>query len=195
MNKPTSETTEGALYRIIASAIAMTSHSSREIQEAIAYLAEDSRINPKSVYELRELLYAEDGIVRIDAAAILAKRDGPFAEDVIPVLVAVLDVYLDLRDQVESYFHVALALSALKEYGPSVQPFERSIWPYLYVIEDEFIQKLAIDVLSNIAMKSDATWMALCLMANHSNSNLREHTRMVMSSQEFRGNAMKSNKE
>ena len=78
-----------------------------------------------------------------------------------------------------------MALSALKEYGDQILPYEKSIWPYLHIVQDTCLQKIAINTLSRIAVHSNASWTMLCLMANHENGELREHTRQLMKSDEF----------
>ncbi len=179
------ESFESALNRVFASAVSMVTEDEEKYTDALNYLVEDSRVNDKSVKELKRLIYAKDGVVRISAAATLAKRNAAYPSDVIPVLLTVLDVYLKNRDSVDNNLYPALALSALKEYGDQILPYEKSIWPYLHIVQDTCLQKIAINTLSRIAVHSNASWTMLCLMANHENGELREHTRQLMKSDEF----------
>ena len=88
------ESFESALNRVFASAVSMVTEDEEKYTDALNYLVEDSRVNDKSVKELKRLIYAKDGVVRISAAATLAKRNAAYPSDVIPVLLTVLDVYL-----------------------------------------------------------------------------------------------------
>ena len=96
------------------------------------------------------------------------------------MLTTVLDVFLKLRDEVENNLYAALALAAMKEYGREASAYEHLVWPYLHVIADDTIQKLAIDVVANVAKYSNASWTILYLMAHQMNDDLREYAKALM---------------
>lgn len=135
--------------------------------------------------KLRELLFDDDGSIRILAAEALSKTKS-FPEEAIPVLQAVLDVCKENNMINERKDLLRITLGSLVNFEENSVLAENSIWPYVYTQNDINLQMYAIKAISKIAKVSDASWTILCLLCHHDNNEISDFTKDLMNSEDFK---------
>jgi hypothetical protein len=165
-----------------ARAVDSSDYSSRA--DAVLELRELAVDSSSARDELRRLIREGDGGVRVLAAEALA-RTASFPDEVLPVLIATLDVYRErgLTEASEPWARVALG--SIAKYGPESIMAEESVWPYLYAQHDTNLQMYAITAISRMAKASPASWTILCVMCQHANQVIRDFSRDLMNSDSF----------
>ena len=63
---------------------------------------------------------------------------------------------------------------------------EKNVWDYLYTQNNVNLILYAIKALAKIAKVSTASWTILCLMCHHENESIRNFSRDLMKSKEFK---------
>ena len=91
---------------------------------------------------------------------------------------------IEITDIIEPW--IRICLGALFNYGEASLSSERIAWKYLYTQPNENLVLYAIRLVSRFAKISDPSWTILCLLCKHQNSRIREYTRDLMRSEEFK---------
>jgi hypothetical protein len=127
---------------------------------------------------LRNLIYDDDGAIRMLAAEALSKTRA-YPEDSVPVLKTVLDVTFENNLFEKARDWLFIALGALGNYGEYAVEAEESAWPYLYAQEDLQIKLRTMNFLSKVAPFSAASRSILKLLRSHVNKEIRKYAEQI----------------
>jgi hypothetical protein len=153
--------------------------------KGMAYLREESKNSEIVRQKIRDLIYDDDGCIRILAAESLSLTQS-YSSDAIPLLEAALEVGMQMEITDKSEPWLRICLGALYNYGEASIPTERIVWQYLYAQTNENLILYAIRLVSRFAKFSDPSWTILCLLCKHQNSTIREYAREIMRGEEFK---------
>lgn len=147
-------------------------------------LREESQRSDLARAKLRDLIYDDDGSIRILAAEALSTTQS-YPSDAIPLLEAVLEVgcTMEITDGVEPW--IRICLGALFNYNEAASSSEILVWPYLYAQPNTNLILYATRLVSLFAKFSDASRTILCLLCQHHDSHIRNYARELMSSESF----------
>jgi len=153
--------------------------------KGMVYLREESKGSELARSKLRELIYDDDGCIRMLAAEALSLTQS-YPSDAIPVLEVALEVAqpMEITGAVEPWLRICLG--ALFNYGDVAISSEGIVWQYLYAQPNQNVMLYAVRLVSRFARFSDASWAILCLLCQHQNSRIQNYARELMSSEEFK---------
>ena len=175
------------LFKALSS-LSSTDYATRT--EGMVHLREESLQSDIARSKLRDLIYDDDGCIRILAAEALSLTQS-YPSDAIPVLEATLEAGTDVEitDKVEPW--IRICLGALYNYGEAAKSAESLAWPYLYAQPSKNLTLYAARFISRFAGSTDATWTILCLLCRHEDPEIRNYVREIMKSDEFRDDIVK----
>jgi hypothetical protein len=148
-------------------------------------LREEGKASTLARSKLRELIYDNDGCLRILAAEALSHTQS-HPLDAVPVLETALDVgrSMEITKSLETWLR--LCLGALYNFGDKALSAERSVWPYLHTQPNINLMLYATRVVSRFAKSSGASWTIFCLLCHHQDLTIRDYARKLMNSEEFK---------
>ncbi len=155
------------------------------IYNTIKELRELSYSSIKAKEKLLELIYSENIHIKIHAAESLSFTKS-YPEEVIPVFQAFLDVAREQNKIAEMDGWLRLCLDSIGRYKEKAILAEKNIWEYLYTQNNVNLILYAIKALTKVAKVSTASWTILCLMCRHENETIKEFSRDLMKSDEFK---------
>ena len=155
------------------------------IYNNIKRLRELSYSSEKSKETLLKLVYSNNVHTKIHAAESLSYTKS-YPEEVVPVFQAFLDVAREQNKIDEMDGWLRMSLGSLARYEEKAILAEKNIWEYLYTQNNLNLILYAIKALSKVAKVSTASWTILCLMCRHENETVREFSKDLMKSDEFK---------
>lgn len=153
-------------------------HTMKELRE-LSFTSQTAR------EKLLTLIYSDNVHTKIHAAESLSYTKS-YPEEVIPVFQTFLDVALKQNkiDDVEGW--LTLSLGSIARFEEEAIKAEKNVWEYLYTQNNVNLILYAIKALAEIAKVSTASWTILCLMCHHENESIRNFSRDLMKSKEFK---------
>ena len=135
--------------------------------------------------KLLSLIYSDNVHTKIHVAESLSFTKS-YPEEVIPVFQTFLDVAREQNkiEDVEGWLRFSLGSIARFEEEAIIA--EKNVWEYLYTQDNINLILYAIKALAKIAKVSTASWTILCLMCHHENESIRNFSRDLMKSKEFK---------
>jgi hypothetical protein len=168
---------------ILFQSIRYLNDSDYEIRtKGMAQLREESKRSELARSKLRDLIYDDDGCLRMIAVEALSlTQSHPL--DAIPVLERALEVGrpMEITDAIEPWLRICLG--ALFNYGDTALSAKSIVWQYLYAQPNQNLILYAVRVVSLFSKLSDASWTILCLLCQHHVSHIRNYARELMSSE------------
>jgi len=155
------------------------------IHSTIKELRELSYSSNKAKEKLLELIYSENIHTKIHSAESLSFTKS-YPREVIPVFQAFLDVGREQNKINEMDGWLRLCLGSLARYEENAILAENNIWDYLYTQNNINLILYAIEALAKISKVSTASWTILCLMCRHEDKTIRDFSRSLMNSDEFK---------
>jgi len=155
------------------------------IYNTIKDLRELSYSSNEAKEKLLEFIYSENIHTKIHAAESLSFTKA-YPEEVIPVFQAFLDVAREKNKIEEMDGWLRLCFGSIARYEETGILAERNIWEYLYTQNNVNLILYAIKALAKIAKVSNASWTILCLMCRHENETIKEFSKDLMKSEEFK---------
>ncbi len=135
--------------------------------------------------KLLSLIYSDNVHTKIHAAESLSFTKS-YPEEVIPVFQTFLDVAREQNkiDDVEGW--LTLSLGSIARFDEEAIIAEKNVWEYLYTQSNVNLILYAIKALAKIAKVSTASWTILCLMCHHEDETIKNFSRDLMKSDEFK---------
>ncbi|NCQ18249.1 MAG: hypothetical protein GW805_08000 [Ignavibacteria bacterium] len=157
----------------------------RSIYDTIKELRELSFSSDVAKNKLLKLIYSENINTKMHSAESLSFTKS-FPEEVIPVFQAFLEVAReqDKVDEMDGWLR--LCLGSIARYEDKAMLAEKNVWEYLYTQKNVNLILYAIEALSKIAKVSTASWTILCLMCHHEDETIRNFSKDLMKSDEFK---------
>lgn len=147
--------------------------------KGMVQLREESKSSELARSKLRDLIYDNDGCLRMLAAEALSlTQSHPL--HAIPVLRTALEVgrSMEITQTVEPWLRICLG--ALFNYGDMALSTENIVWQYLYAQPNENLRLYAVQLVSRFSKVSDASLAILCLLCQHQDSHIRNYARELM---------------
>jgi len=157
----------------------------QSIYPTIKELRELSFSSDTAKEKLLELIYSENIHTKIHSAESLSFTKS-YPEEVIPVFQTFLDVAREQYKIDEMDGWLRLCLGSIARYEDKAILAEKNVWEYLYTQNNVNLILYAIEALAKITKVSTASWTILCLMCHHEDETIREFSKNLMKSNEFK---------
>ena len=134
---------------------------------------------------LKKLLSHKNIYIQILAAEALSDTRA-FPNEVITCLREFLEQVMNNGYYNECNCLLIIALKSLEKYKEKAISAEKIIWNYIYAQKNHEIILKAIKIISWLSKISSASWTILCLLCRHEDQIIRDFSRNIMNSSDFK---------